>query len=70
MQCKELKQLLPESKLFAGESAGVLVALLDQFKSLSSCIVLTTSKACKGADFVFNVQQAFVIHIGLPSTWL
>jgi hypothetical protein len=37
---------------------------------MNTGIVLTTSGACKGADFVFAVPQAYVIHTALPATWL
>lgn len=37
---------------------------------MSTGIVITTSAACKGADFVFAVPQAFVIHTSLPQTFI
>ena len=45
----------PTAEVFAGDNAGDLVALLQNFRQLSTGIVLTTSAACKGADFVFAV---------------
>ena len=43
-----------------------MVALLQTFTKLSTGIILTTSRACSGADFVFAVDQAYVIHTALP----
>ena len=60
------KTYLTEAEVFTREDTGELVALLEQLRKMSTGIVLTTSAACKGADFVFAVPQAFVIHTDLP----
>lgn len=73
-ECRVWKDKLFGSSLqvevFAGDNAGNLVALLEQFRLVSQGIILTTSAVCKGADFVFAVPQAFVIHTDLPNSWL
>lgn len=68
--CKAYKEQLKNALIFCGEDAGELYALLEHFKSLSYGIILTTSAYCKGADFVFAVPQAFVIHTSLPKTFI
>jgi superfamily II DNA helicase RecQ len=58
--------LLPQAKVFAGDNVGELNAVLKFLRSSSTAIVLTTSAASKGVDFVFAVPQAFVVHTSLP----
>ena len=70
MACKLYQAQFEKHFLFEGDNAGALNALLDQFKTLCSGIIITTSAASKGADFVFAVPQAFVIHTSLPQTFL
>jgi hypothetical protein len=53
--CLELQQKIPECEVFAGDDSGELVAILDSLTSKKTGIVLTTSTASKGADFVFAV---------------
>lgn len=52
--CKLYQAQFKQHFLFEGDNAGALNALLDYFKTLSSGIIITTSKASKGADFVFT----------------
>jgi uncharacterized membrane protein affecting hemolysin expression len=69
-QCENLSKALKcqgiIAQMFIGDDASTLGALLEQFRQISQGIVLTTSIYCKGADFVFAVPQAFVIHLTLP----
>jgi hypothetical protein len=51
----EYKQLLPESKIFAGEEVGELLSILKGLRNSSNAIVITTSKDSKGVDFLFAV---------------
>lgn len=67
-QCREWKEQLPESKVFGSEDTGEMVGILDSLTNKSTGIVLTTSAASKGADFVFAVPQAYVIHTTLPGS--
>ena len=52
---QEYKQLIPEGKVFAGEDVGVLLAVLENLRTNSNAIVITTSKDSKGVDFLFAV---------------
>jgi len=54
--------------VFAGDDAGELVGLIEGLKLNSTGIILTTSADSKGADFVFAVPQAYVIHTTLPGS--
>lgn len=67
-QCREWKEQLPESKVFGSEDAGEMVGILDSLVSQKTGVILTTSAASKGADFVFAVPQAYVIHTTLPGS--
>ena len=69
-QCHKLKATMKAADLFIGENAGILVALLAQFRKRTNGLVITTISACLGADFVFAVPLAFVITLTLPATWL
>lgn len=64
--CKMFNTAIPNSVTFAGDDAGELVGLLNNLKTMRTGIVITTSEASKGADFVFAVPQAYVIHTALP----
>ena len=67
-QCREWKEQLPESKVFAGGDAGELNSILRSLASKKTGAVLTTSADSKGVDFVFAVPQAYVIHTTLPGS--
>jgi len=54
--------------VFDGEEVGMLNAILKYCRTSSDAIILTTSAASKGVDFVFSVPQAFVILTSLPKT--
>ena len=64
----DYKQLIPQAKVFDGNEVGELNALLKFLSTSLNAIVLTTSAASKGVDFVFAAFQAFVIHITLPKS--
>jgi hypothetical protein len=64
----EYKQLLPESKIFAGEEVGELLSILKGLRNSSNAIVITTSKDSGGVDFLFAVPQAYVINTVLPKS--
>jgi hypothetical protein len=66
--CCAFSNRIPDSRVFAGDDAGELVGILDSLRSKSTGVVLTTSAASKGADFVFAVPQAYVIHTVLPQS--
>jgi hypothetical protein len=63
---QEYKQLLPGSKVFAGNEVGELLSILKSLQKSSSAIVITTSNDSKGVDFLFAAPQAYVIHTLLP----
>jgi superfamily II DNA or RNA helicase len=54
-ECKLYQAQFKQHFLFEGDNAGALNALLDHFKTLSFAIIITTSVASKGVDFVFAV---------------
>jgi hypothetical protein len=44
------------------------MGLVRRIKTTKDSIVLTTSVDSKGVDFLFAVQQAYVIHLALPKS--
>jgi hypothetical protein len=44
------------------------MGLLRRIKTTKDAIVITTSANSKGVDFLFAVQQAYVIHLALPNS--
>jgi hypothetical protein len=66
--CYAFSNRIPYSIIFAGDDAGELVGILDNLRSTNTGVVLTTPAASKGADFVFGVPQAYVIHTVLPQS--
>ena len=67
---EEYKNELPKARIFDDRDPGQASSLLKYFRKQTNCTVITTSVTCRGVDFLFAAQQAYVVHVCLPKSYI